>query len=633
MVRAMVSPAETMEFWLYDHRLNTRCTLEVKADLVVIGRDDGCDIVLKSPFVARQHARIFRKGNQLFVESLGRSGTRLANCELMPRQPARLDFGEEVQIAQFTVAAVRPEGKDVSREGLAAQQELQAKLMVFEQQIHAELLERMNLRVTGNINKSDTGFVTQIFEHLDQILSRRIEDIDNALIRHTMHMQLHRLVIAEVVRQCQGRIQTDYLPGDQQLGDPAHEQAMSELVNSIVDMMPLTFDPTSINEDMASAEDAFDDLFDQTVDSISKLLRRYIVHQTVAKDVRDILLGLGPLQDLLEMGNVSEIMVVGKDRIYVEKNGVIQPTTRSFFSDEVLMSVIERIISPVGRRVDQSTPLVDARLPDGSRVNVIISPLSLIGPCVTIRKFGWIPFTIDDLIERGAISEQCAAFLQACVVARKNMLVTGGTGSGKTTLLNVLTAYARPTERIVTIEELAELRLPQPHVVGLEGRPANIEGRGAYSIRELLRNALRMRPDRIIVGEVRGPEALDMLQAVNTGHDGSLSTLHANSPADVVKRLETLVVMAVDMPVRAIREQIVSAIDLIVHLVRFPDGRRRVTHITEITELDPDTQHVRLEDIFLLHQPDQPQLRRTGYLPTFTEQMITKKQIELKVLL
>jgi pilus assembly protein CpaF len=317
----------------------------------------------------------------------------------------------------------------------------------------------------------------------------------------------------------------------------------------------------------------------------------------------------------------------------VEKNGVSQPTTRSFFTDDILMSVIERIITPVGRRVDHSTPLVDARLADGSRVNVIIAPLSLVGPVLTIRKFGWVPFTIDDLIERGSLSEQTAAFLQGCVIGRKNIMISGGTGSGKTTLLNILSAYARPSERILTIEESAELRLPQPHVVSLEGRPANIEGKGAYTIRELVRNALRMRPDRIIVGEVRGPEALDMLQAMNTGHDGSLSTVHANNPTECMQRLETLVLMAVDMPVRAIREQVVSALDMVVQVARFPNGRRRVTHISEVSHIDRDTEMIRLEDIFTMRDPDQPRLRHSGFIPTFAQHLIAKGFLNVDVFL
>ena len=389
----------------------------------------------------------------------------------------------------------------------------------------------------------------------------------------------------------------------------------------------------SVADDLLVAEQAYPDLFKQEYRAISPELRRYIVRRTVSKDIQDIMFGLGPLQDLLTMPTVSEIMIVGKDNIYIEKQGVIQKTSRTFFSDEVLLSIIERVLTPVGRRVDTSTPLVDARLADGSRVNVVISPLSLVGPCMTIRKFGWLPFTMDDLIERDALSDACAAFLQGCIVGRQNIIISGGTGSGKTTLLNVLSAYCRPNERIVTIEESAELKLPQPHVVSLEGRPANIEGKGAYTIRELVRNALRMRPDRIIVGEVRGPEALDMLQAMNTGHDGSLSTLHANTPEDAMKRLETLVLMAVDMPVRAIREQITSAVDIVVQIQRFSSGKRRVTAISEVTAIDPDSHAIRLEDIFVLRDEDQPRLRHTGYIPTFAEAAIDKKHFDIGVFL
>lgn len=621
-----------LEFWIYDHSSNTSRQQQVSGDPIVLGRDDDCTLVLKSPFVAKKHAKIFRRGNQLFVEPLSRAGTRLANRELEMGNPARLDFGDEIQLGQFSLSAVgqdRRSGDQRSRNS----ERLQARLMDFEQKVHAELLERMNLRVTGHINKSDERFIGQALSHLDDILRHLVVELEEDTLRHTIHTHLHRLVIAEVVRQCQGKLQTDYKQADERSRDPEKEQAITNLVVSMVDMMPLLFDPTVINEDLAAAEDMFEDLFEQQYSSISRDLRQYMVRRTVSKDIEDILLGLGPLQDLLEMPSVSEIMVVGKDHIYVEKNGVIQPTTRGFFSDEVLLSIIERILTPVGRRVDTSTPLVDARLADGSRVNVVIHPLSLVGPAITIRKFGWVPFTMDDLIERHSLSEQAARFLQGCVVGRKNIVITGGTGSGKTTLLNVLGAYARPTERIITIEESAELQLPQPHVVRLEGRPANVEGKGAYTIRELVRNALRMRPDRVIIGEVRGPEAMDMLQAMNTGHDGSLSTLHANSPFDAMKRLEALVMMAVDMPVRAIREQVVSAIDLIVQVTRFADGRRRVTHISEVIELDYETHEVRLEDIFKLRDPSHPRMRHTGYLPTFAEEMITKKIIDVGVFL
>ncbi|MHB1157200.1 MAG: ATPase, T2SS/T4P/T4SS family [Phycisphaerales bacterium] len=618
-----------MEIWLFDQSNNVRQTLNVEGDPIVIGRDPQCQIQIKGPFVSRKHARIARKGNQLFIENLSHGLLRVANRDVPPQQSARLDFGDEVQIAQYALALIRP-GKTVSDND--ERREIQRRLINFEQQAHAELIDRMNLRVTGHLNKSDPAYVQQIVEHLSQILDRSIDELDGPLVRHMVHMHLHRLVIAEVVRQCTGKVQTEYRSAES-VHDAAKDRAITELVQGMVDLMPLIFDPTSVQEDLQCAEDEFDSLFTQQIQTISGSLCKHIVRHVVSKDLLDIMLGLGPLQDLIEMANVSEIMVVGRDRIYVEKNGVIQSTTRVFFSDEVLMSVIERILVPIGRRVDQSTPLVDARLPDGSRVNIIIPPLSLVGPCITIRKFAWIPFTIDDLIERGAVSEQAAAFLQGCVTGRKNIMVSGGTGSGKTTLLNTLCAFVRPTERVLTIEESAELQLPQPHVVKLEARPANVEGRGAYTIKELVRNALRMRPDRIIVGEVRGAEALDMLQAMNTGHDGSLSTIHANTPSDMVARLETLVLMAVEMPVRAIREQIVGALDLIVQLRRLPNGQRRVTHISEVIEIDEETGQIRLEDIFVLRDPAQPRLRHTGYIPTFTEEMIDKKLLSVEMFL
>jgi pilus assembly protein CpaF len=616
-----------MEVWLLDQSTNTRQTLNLPGDQFVIGREPDCQIVLKGPFVARKHAKVYLKGNQMFVENLSRSGVRVANRDVEQTKPARVDFGDEIQIAQYSIVLSRPGDRSAEDEG---ERELQRKLVEFEQHVHAELIDRMNLRVTGHVNKRDAAYVQQIIEHLSEILRTRTDGLDPNVMRHMVRMNLHRLVVAEVVRQCTGKVQTEYRTAENIGNDPAREHAIAEIVTGMVDMMPLLFDPTSVQEDLAVAEEAFEELFDQQFDSLSANLRKYIVHQVVSKDLLDIMLGLGPLQDLLEMANVSEVMVVGKDRIYVEKNGVVQPTSRVFFSDEVLMSVIERILTPVGRRVDQTNPLVDARLADGSRVNVIIPPLSLAGPCITIRKFAWIPFTVDDLIERGSLSEQCANFLQGCVTGRKNIMVSGGTGSGKTTLLNTLCAFVRPTERIITLEESAELKLPQPHVVSLEARPANVEGRGAFSIRDLVKNSLRMRPDRVIVGEVRGAEALDMLQAMNTGHDGSLSTIHANEPTDMVARLETLVLMAVDMPVRAIREQIVTALDLIVQLVRFPNGQRRVTHISEVLEIDEESHQIRVEDIFVLKEEDQPRLRHTGYIPTFTSDMIRKNLLDVK---
>ncbi len=316
------------------------------------------------------------------------------------------------------------------------------------------------------------------------------------------------------------------------------------------------------------------------------------------RDIGDEVLGMGPLQRLLDDPEISEIMVNHFQQIYVERGGRLELEDARFSSEEQLRRVIERIVSRVGRRIDESSPLVDARLEDGSRVNAIIPPLAVNGPSLTIRKFGQVPLTVRNLIDYGTLSTDMAHLLDACVKARLNIIVSGGTGTGKTTLLNVISGFIPNNERIVTIEDAVELQLQQEHVVRLESRPANIEGKGAVTIRDLVRNSLRMRPDRIVVGEVRGGEALDMLQAMNTGHDGSISTVHANTPRDAIARLETLVLMAgLDLPLRAIREQVASAVDLIVHLTRLRDGTRRVTHVTEVQGMEGDI--VTLQDAFL----------------------------------
>jgi pilus assembly protein CpaF len=347
------------------------------------------------------------------------------------------------------------------------------------------------------------------------------------------------------------------------------------------------------------------------------------------QDVSDDILGYGPIDSLLRDEDVTEIMVNGPERVFVERSGKLTKDAEIRFLDEDhVRRVIDKIVSEIGRRIDESTPMVDARLPDGSRVNAVISPLAIGGPFLTIRKFSADPLQIDDLIRYGSLNAHAARFLQACIVGRLNGVVSGGTGTGKTTMLNVLSSFIPDDERIVTVEDAKELQLHQEHVLCMESRPPNVEGRGEVTIRDLVKNCLRMRPDRIVVGECRSGEALDMLQAMNTGHDGSLTTVHANSPRDTLARLETLVLMAgFDLPVRAIREQMASAIDVIVQLSRLRDGTRRVTHITEVQGMEGDV--ITLQDIFLFdfgagvdeHGRYRGQLKATGVRPKFAEKL------------
>ncbi len=384
---------------------------------------------------------------------------------------------------------------------------------------------------------------------------------------------------------------------------------------------------TSTNIDEGTLHRRVLETVEGIVKDVAQRLPADISTQSLIKEIYDEAVGLGAIEDLLADSDVTEIMVNGPHHIYVERRGRIELTDRTFLDEKSVLAVIERIVAPLGRRIDESQPYVDARLRDGSRVNAIIHPLSLVGPCLTIRKFSKVPMTSDDLIRHGTWTPEVRDFLKACIEARKNIIVAGGTGSGKTTLLNVLSSFLPSHERILTIEDAAELQLKQTHVVSLESRPPNIEGKGAVTIRDLVRNALRMRPDRIVVGECRGGEALDMLQAMNTGHDGSLTTIHANTPRDVISRMETLVLMSgMDLPIRAIREQITSAVDLIIHESRMSDGSRKVVHVTEV--VGSEGERTTMQDIFVFEQTglgaDGKVLGRivpTGSIPTFLDDL------------
>ncbi len=623
-----------MEIWVYNQYTDQRDIVKVPNDEdISIGRDEANDVALRSPFVSRRHARIFKEAGSYFIESLGLNGVTVANKLVPHHERKKIDYGDEVRLGEFSVYMMAPAAKRIGAGERAASP--RKRVIELEQKMHAALLDRMNLRVTAQTG-SDHQQVALIKRYLAEIIKAHQDEVDADMAEHLMREFLFRSAATEIARRATGKLMYSYGFEDTDLLTPRFEEVINRMIGDILSDFPLRLRPHTMKEDIAAVERDWDAQMRKHSPRITPELSEYITRRMLSKEIEDVVLGYGPLQDLLEMPNVNEIMVVGKDRIYIEKDGMVQNTGRSFFSDEVVQSIIERIITPVGRRIDRSTPLVDARLPDGSRVNAIINPLSLSGPVLTIRKFARIPFTIDDLIERGTLTEQTAGFLRACVLGRKNIIISGGTGSGKTTTLNVLSNFIPSEERIVTIEDSAELQLPQEHLVRLETRPANIEGRGAYTIRDLVRNALRMRPDRLIVGECRGPEALDMLQAMNTGHDGSLTTIHANNPADTLMRVETMVLMAVEMPVRAIREQVVAALDLVVQIARLPDGRRRVTHITEICGIDPETTRVITEDIFTLRSPrgkdeKDGNLRHTGYIPQFAEELISKGYLAVEV--
>ncbi len=407
--------------------------------------------------------------------------------------------------------------------------------------------------------------------------------------------------------------------------DRSSNDTMQDLKTRVQNKLLTTIDPSMDVTKVAEVRRTIQELFEQILSEenivLSRPERARLFEQIAAE-----ILGLGPLQSLLEDDTVTEVMVNGAKNIYIERLGKISRAPLSFESNDHVMRIIERIVAPLGRRVDETSPYVDARLPDGSRVNAIIPPLSLIGPVITIRKFARIPITIDQMIQFGTLTPEAVQFLDACVKARLNVVISGGTGSGKTTLLNVLSGFIPGDERIITVENAAELQLRQEHVVTLESRPANIEGRGEITIRQLVINTLRMRPDRIIVGEVRDDAALDMLQAMNTGHDGSMTTLHSNSPRDALARLETMVMMAgMDLPVRAIREQIASAVDLVIHQDRMRDGTRKVVNITEIAGMEGDV--VTMTDIYVFEQSGIEngkiigKLRPTGLRPRFYEKI------------
>jgi pilus assembly protein CpaF len=593
-------------------------------EMVRIGADSGNDVVLSNPYVSPKHAIINRNNGHWELTNLGDNAILIGQQKLMVGERAVITSSDPIEIFPFVLEVE-------TRGGMATGAKLDERLNHLILTVHSELLERMEELLDADSSSLSRQQLQRIEDDIAEIarLHGFLDPLEADLLLHAAGMSVQSVLLGKVIEDV--AVQKRSWNTDRKWAEMV--TASGDLERELTlraELLEQRLDPhgsKDISKKMEQIDRNFwaewkSELAAKQLSATSSFIQ-YAGHRYLKKQIKDILFGYGPLEDLIRLPNISEIMVVSRDKIYVEKNGVLEQSGRRFVSDRVTETIIERIVSRVGRRIDKSQPLVDARLIDGSRVNAIIAPIAVSGPCLTIRKFPSKKVIIDDLIRWGAITRSVSDFLEAAVIVGKNVLISGGTGTGKTTLLNCLSDFIPDKERIVTIEDTAELQLHKEHVVTLETKSANVEGRGEYTIRDLVKNALRMRPDRIVVGECRGPEALDMLQAMNTGHDGSMTTIHANTSEDVIQRLEVLVQMAADLPLESIQRQIASAIDLVVQLKRCRDGSRKVSQVTEFVAYDPVEKRIRTKDLYLLNGDNrQAQLCATGSLPTFMDELL-----------
>lgn len=625
-----------MKIW-YNNIIDTdRHVVEVQGDRIRIGRGSANEIVLDSPYVAEEAAVLYRRNSGWELVALGINGVTLGDKQLFGGERCEIRGSQTISLFPYSLTIDLPKAEETTREYQRLL--LDDRMSSLIREVHVELLRRMDLTGDGAAAMaSDDEYLLRLERTLDNIVRGR-DDLANGntpLVAHIAGYGLRDRLLASLTSEPATRrdrgLFTDRHWSRLVTAVPERENevdATAQYIEKII--LPGT--DCSLTDRVDSVERKFWPAWESIGDRTHEGFKSYLALRHLKKELKDIVFGYGPLEDLLRLPNVSEIMVVDKQHIYIERSGVLQNSGRRFISDAVIESIIQRIVANVGRRIDRSQPLVDARLTDGSRVNAVIAPLAVSGPTLTIRKFPERKLIVDDLIAKGALTRTVAEFLRAIVLSRKNILISGGTGTGKTTLLNCLSDFIPDKERIVTVEDTAELQLAKEHVVRLETKAANVEGAGEYTIRDLVKNALRMRPDRIVVGECRGPEALDMLQAMNTGHDGSLTTIHANNSKDVALRLEVLVQMAADLPVDSIRHQIASAVDVIVQLKRMRDGRRCLSQITEVAGINPSTGQLEMRDLFLLDDPESTtaQLQPTGRLPTFIDELISTGTLNLK---
>lgn len=596
-----------------------------------VGRDDDNAVCLgSSRFVSRRHFRVDRGEGGWLLEVDGRGGPlNVDGSTVSPGQATSLKPVSRIRVAEFVLTLMQDVDSGASEQDAAIED-----INALQRELHQAVLRRMDLRRAGSSDVEATSErLEQINTIIDDLLHQEFRErvYGSALTRQRLLSMMYETRLLQSLGSSESealeieRIET---PGI----NIALEEAASEFVQRLHRRLALSGEDRDGAADVEKINLGLHKHLPGIIQETPENIQFYLIARLIKKTICDMIFGLGPLQDLLDTPAISEIMIVSPEQVYVERGGQVVRSNRTFLGDEALLSVIERIVAPLGRRIDRSTPLVDARLKDGSRVNAVIPPLALKGPCLTIRRFPKHRITAGDLVKWRSLTDAAVSLIEGAVKARKNIVIAGGTGSGKTTLLNVLSGFIPEDERIVTIEDAAELRLHQEHVVSLETRPANVEGTGAYTIRDLVKNALRMRPDRVIVGECRGEEAFDMLQAMNTGHDGSMTTVHANSSYDVIARLETMCLMAVEIPLAAVRRQITQAVDMIVYVRRIKGGRRLVTQITEVTGIHPQTGDVEMQDVMAMvgEATGDAKLIPTGYMPTFLGDLVDAGLIDLE---
>jgi len=621
-----------MKVWFNKVSESRRSVADVNGGEIRIGRGAENDVVLKSPLVSRQHAVVRPTGDELELQNVGLNSCLVGDTEVLGGERVKFSPNVKVRIWPYTISFETETQATVSRAELESH--LRKLVAELELKIHQKLLERLDLYEL-EASRGDNSESILLLENNIEDVCRELDlfSADNdTLLEEINGLGLRDHLINQLIMETEEDEVFDLAALTTNEFDvpatlvPERETELHGLLKFLREKLKLEQLP-DVSCKIQRVEERFNDLFPQVRVHLHAELRRYLVLRMLKKDLKDIVFGYGPLQDLLRAPTITEIMVVRSDQIYVERDGVIEKSGRRFISEKVTESIIERIVAQVGRRIDKSQPLVDARLADGSRVNAIIPPLAVFGPCLTIRKFPIQRLQMDDLIDFNTLTRTSAEFMRACVADHRSLLISGGTGSGKTTMLNVLSSFIPYKERVVVIEDTTELRLHQEHVVSLEAKPANVEGKGGYSIRDLVKNALRMRPDRVVVGECRGGEALDMVQAMNTGHNGSMTTIHANSAEEVIERLELLMLMGAELPVRSIHRQIASAIDVIVHIDRMPTGERLCTQVSEVTGVHPETSEVMITDVF--NRRGGGLLRPTGYLPTFIDSLVGQQLLDV----